>query len=385
MKIAIFCGRPFGLRGTTGTYKVIEKINYYSDIIVFSRPRTNDCVFDMRTLPMIPVNNPGNHMSIEGIKPALQSFNPQLIYIFNFSQWPSLLNELKDACQQSKFILDIQTPLLIEGEMRKQIQDAGNAAHKHLDAIMTLSKESVSTWIPKCTIKPFEYPLGVDLSMYNAKHLSKQRDIFEKFVYVSTLHPIRQTETLINGFVTFVQKYNPKSVLDIFGSGPELSSLKEWVDARNLQETVHLHGLVQQAELLARLSEYDAGIAWVPTARYSNSPSLKLIESNAAGLPVIATNTNAHAKLLDQGFSLELFDDNAESLSIALKQLSENGFSKKRILKNLKSVTQFDYDRIIRDYFLPFFKQLIDKSKKRDRTTGTRYPGELQDHEYSEV
>lgn len=347
------------MRGTPGTYKFVEKINFYHDIIVFSPPRTKDCVYDTRTLPMVPVHNPGNHSSIEGIIPALRAFNPQIVYIFNFPKWPSLLNVLKDVCQQSKFILDIKTPLLVEGKNRQQIQAKGNAAQIHLDAIVTLSKESVLTWIPKCTIKPFEYPLGIDMSLYNPKSFLRQRDDFKKFVYVATLNPKRQTERLINGFVSFVQKYNSKAVLDIFGSGPELPSLKELIAARNLQETIRLRGLVQQDKLLVMLSDYDAGIAWVPTERYNDSPSLKILEYMAAGLPVIATNTKAHTKLLDQGFPLDLFNDNTESLSSALKQLSENGFSKNRVLKNLKDVAQFDYEKIIRDYFLPLFEQFV--------------------------
>jgi glycosyltransferase involved in cell wall biosynthesis len=359
MKIAFFCGWSFGLRGTPGTYKFIEKNNFYHDIIVFSPPHSKDCVFKVKTIPMIPFQNPGNPGSIEDIIPALRAFNPQIVYIFNFPKWPSLLNVLKDVCQQSKFILDIKTPLLAEGKNRQQIQAKSNAAQIHLDAIVTLSKESVPTWIPKCTIKPFEYPLGIDLSLYNPKPSFRQRDDFKNYVYVSTLHPKRQTERLINGFVSFVKKYNSKAVLDIFGSGPELPSLKELIAARNLQETIQLRGLVQQDNLLPMLSDYDAGIAWVPTERYNDSPSLKILEYMAAGLPVIATNTKAHTKLLDQGFSLDLFNDNTESLSTALKQLSENGFSKNRILKNLKSVTQFDYDRIIRNYFLPLFEQVV--------------------------
>lgn len=347
------------MRGTPGTYKFIEKINFYHDIIVFSPPRTKDCVYNTRMLPMIPFQNPGNHGSIEGIIPALRVFNPQIVYIFNFPQWPSLLNVLKDVCQQSKFILDIKTPLLAEEEIRQQIQAKGNAAHIYLDAIVTLSKESVLTWIPKCTIKPIEYPLGIDLSVFNPKPSIRQRDDFKKYVYVSTLHPKRQTKRLINGFASFVQKYNSKAVLDIFGSGPELPTLKELIAARNLQKTIQLRGLVQQDKLLAMLSDYDAGIAWVPTEKYNDSPSLKILEYMAAGLPVIATNTKAHIKLLDQDFSFDIFNDNTESLSTALKQLSENGFSKNRILKNLNNVAQFDYNKIIHDYFLPFFEQFV--------------------------
>ena len=53
MKIAFFCGWPFGLRGTPGTYKFIEKINNYHDILIFSPPRTNNCVYIMEILDFL--------------------------------------------------------------------------------------------------------------------------------------------------------------------------------------------------------------------------------------------------------------------------------------------------------------------------------------------
>jgi glycosyltransferase involved in cell wall biosynthesis len=360
MRIAFISPNPFGFRGTSGTYKVIEKIKKYHEILVFCRPPCTESIYHCKEVPIIPIPNPRKRIDFQTLIPSLRSFDPDIVYIFNLAQWSLLLRTLRKICSRAKYVLDIRTPLLIEGEKRAEIQQAGNAEFTNLDAIIAHCKESVRTWIPHCKLDALEAPPGIDLSMFQPRCLDGVDGFCNRFVYVSSLYPIRKTEILIEGFASYWKEKNPEASLDIFGSGQHVTFLKELIRDLDLSQNVKLCGTVEQRLLLARLSDYDVGIAWVPKVFYNDAPSLKVLEFMAAGIAVAATDTNAHRGLLRRGFSLDLFDDNAESLAKALSELSRRGFSQDRILKNLKAINQFDYDVIVSQKIVPLLEDLLD-------------------------
>ncbi|PTN33801.1 glycosyltransferase [Desulfonatronum sp. SC1] len=360
MKIAFICGYPFGLRGTPGTYKFIEIFNKHHNILVLSPPKTKDCIYKNKSIPFIPLQQfnkddilPKHVISI------LHAFKPDLFYLFNFPKWPYFFEKLKIHNSSAKCILDIKTPLLAHGTIRKEIQEKCSAVHLKLDGIATLSAESVQTWIPNCTIIPKEYPLGIDTRLFKPK-TDKKRDIPNlKFVFIGTLHEKRKIITLIQGFCDFSNKNNDLPKLDIYGSGPLFKLLEEYIHKNNIQNIIKLKGLMSQTELYSILPSYDVGIAWVPVDLYNNSPSLKLIEYIAAGLPVIATCTDAHLKLLSQGFHFNICGDNPASLSEELNSFLNYNIDNKTVSNNIDLVHAFDYDIIFKNNIIPFINNIM--------------------------
>lgn len=373
MKIAFISPNPFGFPGTTGTYKLIEKAHDHHDIIIFCQPPSQECVYGRRGFPIIPLFNPNNTRHLQKIIPAMLAFDPDIVYIFNLARWPVVLKTLQATCTRAKYVLDIQTPLLIEGERRIEIQQTGNLDHDKLDAIVTHCRESLPTWIPECTIDPVICPPGIEMSLFQPKLSDRSPTTFNRFVYIASLYPKRKTNLLIEGFASFCKVNNPNAQLDIYGSGTDVEFLEQLIVALDMSQNVKLCGLVEQSSLIPKLSGYDAGIAWVPKAFYNDAPSLKALEFTAAGLPIIATSTNAHRNLESQGFSLELCDDNAASLTNALIHLTNTGFSTDRVAQNLKAVSQFDYNFIAQKTFLPFLDNLAGHC-----ATGTSTPRKIR-------
>lgn len=360
-KIAVFSGVPFGSLGTAGTYNVVKQLMQHYQLRIFSpAPREDIQVFDPITIPLIPLNIPSYIKGKEEFyNTIIKAFNPDIVYTFNTPHWPALIKKLHGLLPKSKFVLDIQTPLLIENLQREKIQKEGLAQQNLLHKILTLSQESVQTWIPECSRDIQVYPLGIDTSLFHVPN-EISTNAKKRFVIVSSVHPFRKLDEMIRGFALYVQRNNPEATLDIFGTGKDLERLQELIIQNGYQSFITLMGKMEQKELLACLSKYDAGIAWVPLERYSKSPSLKILEYMAAYLPVIATATEAHLQLLQEDFHFQTCDDTAESLTDALCALKTKKDCYSEILKNNRLVQRYDYSRIVTDYICPTLDKIID-------------------------
>lgn len=359
MKVVVFSDRPFGLRGTPGTYLFVAKILKYLDVLVFAPIGGKDIVFSADNIPIYPVKNLTNKTALKEIISTLRRFDPDILYIINFAEWYYLVSVLKEAFPTKKYILDIKTPLLIEHPRRQWIQDEGTHNQHYLDAIVSLSEASVRTWLLNCYHEPLIYPLGIDLSLFHCADYVREKQRSHRMVYIGVLHAKRQIDVLLYFFKDFVWGYSRSVSLDIYGSGPEEAHLRKIIASHSLGAYVRLGGLWPQKDLLKHLSAYDAGIAWVPYTHYDNSPSLKVLEYMAAGIPVLASDTNAHKALVDQGLVIDLFANDTASFSASLQRMVDSGFSSQGIEKNRVVIKRFDYDAIIQHYFLPLFAELL--------------------------
>jgi glycosyltransferase involved in cell wall biosynthesis len=376
MKVAFFSALPFGVIGSPGTYKFIEKCRDYLDLLVFAPPGGEKTVFENPAIPIIPVRSIVSDACSYDVIQCLRHFNPNIIYIFNFPLWHKLLLSLKKQFPLQKYILDIKSPLLADGQKREDIRKNGEPAHIHLDAIFTLSEKNVPTWIPNCSIKPHVYPLGIDLDLFDPQSGGRSR--CRKFVYIGVLHQKRRLDLLIQIFYQFIQTIHENVQLDIYGTGPDQDRLHELISGLSIEENIQLCGLVSQKKLMKKLSGYDAGIAWVPHETYDASPSLKAVEYMAAGIPILASDTKAHRLLENAGCTINFFRNTSSSFCQALQHVLEKGFSQKRVQQNLEVVAQFDFHAIIQAFFCPVFKRLakttsrVNETKPSNGKTGSK-------------
>jgi len=358
MKLAFFSALPFGVIGSPGTYKLVEKCCDYVDVVVFALPPGRErTVFQNPAVPVIPVRALGSETTIQQIVQQLKYIDPDIIYIFNFPFWYRLLESLKKTFPRKKYILDIKSPLLADGSRKKEIQTHGELAHILLDRIFTPAAENVATWIPYCSVKPVVYPLGIDLDLFDPAE--EGRACCRRFVYIGLLHEKRRLELMITSFSRAVKFSSENITLDIYGAGPDHDQLRAAIAGLSMENRIRLCGLLPQDELMMKLSGYDAGIAWVPYEEYDTSPSLKIVEYMAAGLPVLASTTTAHQRLAEQGCAIDFFRNTPASLCQAIQHMAQNGFSRQRVQQNLKAVKPFDFHAIIRSCFFPVFKDLV--------------------------
>ena len=335
----------------------------YFNLVVIAPKGGEKTVYANPAIPLIPVVNPGSRDAINRIIRYLHRFDPDIIYIFNFTYWPNLVSSLKKSFSNKKFVLDIKSPLLEDGDLRLKIQQTGEPVHTALDAIVTLAQENVPTWIPNCSVPVHIYPLGIDCRGFRPKK-AVGRKTCRRFVYIGILHEKRRLDQLITAFHTFLTTYCWDAVLDIYGTGPDHERLAAMIDALPTRNAITLCGLRSQKELKHLLHTYDAGIAWVPYEEYDTSPSLKAVEYMAAGLPILGSDTRAHQRLEEYGCSLSYFKNTPASLGEALNQLTVSGFSLERVERNLRAVAQFDYHAIIQTFFCPLFEKILAGNPK---------------------
>lgn len=365
MKIAFCSAVSFGAQGSPGTYKFIEVCYDYYEIMVFAPLGYYNTVFYNPDIPIVPLDNLHSKENVEKLIDGLHSFAPDIIYIFNFPSWHKLVLQFKKQFPNVKLILDIKSPLLAEKKKRKEIQIQGNLVWANLDAIVTLSAPNIPTWIPDCKKEPIVYPLGIDFALFNGGPALGRTNCF-KFVYIGVLHAKRQLGLLINAFRDALIKTEGQISLDIYGSGPDREYLEKLALSRSFGKRIRFLGLYPQKELARILPTYDASIAWVPNETYDTSPSLKAIESMAAGLPIIASDTKAHRMLEKEGCSIEFFSNTVESLSEVLLKVNRNGFDRDRMEQNFQIVKKYSYDRILQSYFHPVFQNLVKINDTED-------------------
>ena len=166
MKIAFFSSVHFGALGSPGTYKFIEKCLNFFDLRVFAPLDNKKAVYHNLNIPIIPVKQFSDEANVSAFLAPLLHYNPDILYLFNSAVWFNLLKCLHKYFPDKKFILDIKSPLLADGERRRNIQEGGNNSYPFLDSLVTLSEQNIPTWIPNCTIVPMVYPLGTDLTSF---------------------------------------------------------------------------------------------------------------------------------------------------------------------------------------------------------------------------
>ncbi|PIR73970.1 MAG: hypothetical protein COU35_04925 [Candidatus Magasanikbacteria bacterium CG10_big_fil_rev_8_21_14_0_10_47_10] len=113
-----------------------------------------------------------------------------------------------------------------------------------------------------------------------------------RFLYIGQLEKHKGVETLIEAFRAIPTS---SAELHIVGGGAALESIRT---AANDMYDMHVHGRVEREDLPRLFSRMDMTV--VPSLCYENSPTV-IFESLAFGLPVIASNIEGVAELIQEG------------------------------------------------------------------------------------
>ncbi|MBL4903755.1 MAG: glycosyltransferase family 4 protein [Desulfocapsa sp.] len=362
LKILFVTTTLFGVRGTTGTYRLISILAKFHNVLVVTPNNINQekhIVFIDNSIKIVKIVDRSNKGSLLKIKNLIDTFCPDIVYMFNSPNIINYLYHLSPIFPETKWIADFKTPLLQEGHTRKKIRQKSFLSQFYLDAIFTLSRHSTKTWIPFLMRKTLEYPLGLDLSLFTPKKIVSEHIYCHKFVFIGSLHPYRKLDFLINNFCRIIRdKPDIPFTLDIYGSGSAATPLKRLIRRNSMTDRIHLCGLLEQEKLFDKLKDYDAGIAYVPTQKYNKSPSLKVIEYVAAGLPAFASDTIGHRKQMDNGLSFTLFKNTPASFIETITSSASSGIKTENINNNLKAIHRYDYRSIIKYYIEPHLQAL---------------------------
>jgi glycogen synthase len=135
---------------------------------------------------------------------------------------------------------------------------------------------------------------------------------------VSRLIPRKDLETLI---IALSQLDDPSMTLDIAGEGPLADSLLALARSLHVEHRVCFHGYVDRAGLAILRAAADIFVL----TSVSESCSMALLESIAAGIPAIATRVGGTCELIEHGRTGLLVGAQAvNELCAALKLLAAN-------------------------------------------------------------
>ena len=364
MKILFISPRPFGLMGTPGTYLLTESYGKIADVCVISNKEKN------KNTPIVYENT--NQIPIHEIsfnkkkfwaeaEPIIRNFSPRVVILGNYARWFDIAGALKDNFNDVVVVLDIKSPLIVDNDpgALKKIKEQGVLNAGLLDLIMTRCTEDVETWIPGYSAETLVYPLGIKACDYSPVKIKEPAVQCRRFVYVGALHPRRKLDQMVRYIHRLPDAVKNRLIFDIYGSGPALKELESLAEELKLENVVRFKGYLETRTLAEKLSEYDAGIAWVPYDVYNAAPSLKLMEYLAAGLVPVAMDTKAHLSYADMGFHIEFFSDDAQSFQTVIENLSEKGIKASRRLANLERIKDFDWDVIAKNTIMPVLNRLI--------------------------
>jgi glycosyltransferase involved in cell wall biosynthesis len=221
-------------------------------------------------------------------------------------------------------------------------------------AISTLETAMFRIWLPWAPL-----PVGVDLAQFPVMVQKERRLPLTRFVYIGSLAKARCLDVMIAGFSAFARNAPQPVTLDIFGDGDDRARLESV--AVLSKAAIRFYGSVQQVELSARLPSYHVGIGYVPTGPYMNSPSLKVLEYAAAGLPILASRTSAHEQWAREGIEIHFFKNTVESLAEKAAYISRKGVGRDTLLANRIFAERFDWHAIVNNILLPIYRNLLKR------------------------
>ncbi len=373
LKMLMISPRPFGLMGTPGTYELAERLSDYMDVCVVSNSNK------VKNIEI--VHSASNNIRLYGIdfadktivfalmKEILSQYRPDIVYLLCGADWFSFLDYCKKERPSSKYVLDIKSPYFHSQkiERHESLKKNGDSESNKLDLILSYSEEIIDSWFSKRDVNSIVYRLGIEKANYSPKKINTATIPCMKIVYIGSIHPKRKMHRLLNYIESLPLQIREKVRFSFFGSGPGVDDLCKDIIKKGLNRNVSYEGCLNGLDLANRLSEYDAGLAWVPHEIFNYSPSLKILEYMAAGLCPIAMDTVAHKRLAEQGFEIKFFTDSAESFAATIGELVKGGFLNVQRENNLKLIDRHDWDNIVKEEILPVLMGVMGKTEKNIR------------------
>jgi glycosyltransferase involved in cell wall biosynthesis len=204
-------------------------------------------------------------------------------------------------------ILEVNAPLVEEQATHRTLVDraaAQEGVRRSLaaaSAVVAVSRQlgDMLDERPEAQGKVHVIPNGVDPARFGAP---APRDPAAPFTvaFVGTLKPWHGLDTLVEALV-LLRRTVPDARLLVVGDGPGRAALEQDVHAAGLGHCVRLTGAVEPARVGARLAQADATVAPYPATAERYFSPLKVLESMAAGVPVVGSRVGQLPELIRDG------------------------------------------------------------------------------------
>jgi glycosyltransferase involved in cell wall biosynthesis len=260
-------------------------------------------------------------------------------------------------------LLEVNAPLIQEQERFRGLSCKSAATETEIlsfhgaNAIIAVSDE-VAGYVASTGVRSdmvHTIPNGVDTTRFHPNEdggeIRRRYDLGDDPVigFIGSFKPWHGVGFLIDAFATMAQ-IHPDLRLLCVGEGPELDMAREGVCAHGLEYRTVFTGRVPHAEIPAHLSAMDISVApYLPSPDFYFSP-LKVVESLAAGTPVVASKLGQLEALVDHGETGLLFTpgDSADLIQKTLRLLINPRWRRDmRTRARARAETEFGWNRVV--------------------------------------
>ena len=260
-------------------------------------------------------------------------------------------------------ILEVNAPLIDEQTRYRGLRLIGEAictesrSYGAATAIVAVS-DAVASHIRAvvgATDRLHVIPNGVDFQLFS--QMAGAAEMRRRFGlgpgttigFVGSFKPWHGIAQLLDVFAVLASD-RPDLRLVAVGDGPDLAMVRERADAPPLAGRVLLPGRIPHADIPAWMSVMDLTVApYLPQPDFYFSP-MKIVESLAAGLPVVAPNVGQIPELVCNGETGLLYSPgDAAALADALAALVDDPARRRRMGESARgSATARSWDGVVR-------------------------------------
>ena len=223
-------------------------------------------------------------------------------------------------------ILEVNAPLVQEQATHRKLVDRAGAlkgvsrSFAAASAVLAVSSSlgELLEGSPDAQGKVHVIPNGVDRARFGAPSPGIPDRPFT-VAFVGTLKPWHGLDALVDAFV-LLRRAVPDARLLVIGDGPGRATLERRLGEAGLQHAARLTGAVDPARVGPLLAQADASVAPYPATAERYFSPLKVLESMAAGVPVVGSRVGQLPDLIrdgETGMLCEAGDPHAVALALA--------------------------------------------------------------------
>jgi glycosyltransferase involved in cell wall biosynthesis len=293
------------------------------------------------------------------LRKAARDFQPDIVHVFihaGCGLYPLVMKRGRKS--GTKFVLDIRSPLLRKGMLRKLVQFKNRLEVLPYHAIFTHSIASGRSVIGDSRGMILTPP-GVDFSILPALAERGDRVLRGglKLVYVGSMDVKRKLHNMVQAVM--MARQTIELSLDLYGDGNAMPGLMQLVKGLGAESYIHFKGRIERARLFECIPEYHAGLSYIPGDLYDAAPALKTLEYLACGIPVLATSTSGNRLFIEEGRNGVLVGEEAPAFAEGIKTLVNSGVLDRAATALRDSIAGYDWNHIASEIILPEYRKLL--------------------------